>query len=169
MSDQHEADADLDALLDDIPLEGEQKPPEKPREPEAPRQQQPQQQPGAEKSKTDRASEIDDQIRKVLKRALPNPEAALLMVDILCPGEAIVEMKGDIGLTPRQHFLLASGGILGVALATNPGVMQKLRGGFGPKKPPAPKKPAEPAKPQPQPQPKPVPQLPATTETPAGA
>lgn len=124
------ADSDIDALLGDVKLDGEE--PEAAKtdakddkakdEPKAKRSN------ASDEAKAERAAEMDEQLKVALKKHLPNPELSLFMVDLLSPGTAAVNL--NLNLTPGQHALIAFGGVALAALATNPEVMAKLRTGF---------------------------------------
>lgn len=160
-----EQEADIDSLLDGVPLE-EPDAPAPAAKPAPGSEKKPDGEKPAAKADADddkSAEKIDARIQAVLKKHLPNPEAACLMVDILAPGQAIVGMKGEMNLSPRNHFLLAVGGVLLVALATNPEVVARLRAGLRRKRG-AQQQPAGAQRPAPQQK-----QLPAPTPAPAAA
>lgn len=130
-----EAEADIDALIDDVPLEGEERPEpakdEKAKKADKDDDSDDKSETGDSKEK--RAAKIDKQLHKALEKHLEKPELAQLMVDILQPGLAVVNLKIP-ELTPLQHFALAFGGIGLAAMATNPEIMAKLRAGLARKK-----------------------------------
>jgi hypothetical protein len=122
-----EAEADLDSLIGHVELEGEDEP-EVGKKDDA--------KPDAEKSdkaepdtKEGKAEKINKRIEKALEKHLANPELPCLLVDILDPGTATVNLNLP-DLTPWQHFLIAFGGIMLAAVATNPEVLAKLKNGL---------------------------------------
>lgn len=126
-----DADGDIDALLGDVKLDGEEaaKPDEAPKDDAKSDEKPKSKRTSSDEAKADRAAEMDEKLKEALEKHLANPELAVFMVDLLSPGTAAVNL--DFNLTPGQHALIAFGGVAVAALATNPEVVAKLRNGFG--------------------------------------